>query len=171
MLEAVSRSTSSLSRNDTVSVGGVNVMNVPGGNQRSTQRPDLVPGVDPYLKDGNRWLNPAAFTTPQPGTFGNLPRNAVRGPKFAQLDLMFSKDFQLPRSQSFQIPRGDVQPGQSTELREPCGDAAGHRRCRCSIHRRSGCALRLHAWSAQSNCGPRDRTSDADFPSLLVLGT
>ena len=53
----------------------------PGGNSRGTQRPDLVPGVDPYLKDGVRWLNPAAFATPQPGTFGNLPRNFLRGPE------------------------------------------------------------------------------------------
>ena len=46
-------------------------MNIPGGNSRGTQRPDLVPGVDPYPTD-RRWLNPAAFATPQPGTFGNL---------------------------------------------------------------------------------------------------
>ena len=58
--------------------------NIPGGNSRGTQRPDLVPGVDPYLKDGVRWLNPAAFATPQPGTFGNLPRNYLRGPEFWQ---------------------------------------------------------------------------------------
>ena len=79
------------------------VTNIPGGNSRGTQRPDVVPGVDPYLKDGVRWLNPAAFTTPQPGTFGNLARNALRGPEFVQLDMMFSKDFQFAQSQSFQL--------------------------------------------------------------------
>ena len=78
-------------RNDNATVNGVTVTNIPGGNSRGTQRPDAVPGVDPYLNDGVRWLNPAAFTTPQPGTFGNLPRNAVRGPEFVQLDMMFSK--------------------------------------------------------------------------------
>ena len=92
-----------ISRSDNATVNGVPVTNIPGGNSRGTQRPDVVPGVDPYLKDGVRWLNPAAFTTPQPGTFGNLPRNALRGPEFAQLDLMFSKDFQFVRSQSFQF--------------------------------------------------------------------
>ena len=76
---------------------------VPGGNSRGTQRPDLVPGVDPYLKDGVRWLNPAAFTTPANGVFGNLPRNFVRGPSFAQLDLMFSKDFLFSSTQNLQI--------------------------------------------------------------------
>ncbi len=92
-----------ITRADNVTVNGATVVNIPGGNSRGTQRPDVVPGVDPYLKDGVRWLNPAAFTTPRPGTFGNLPRNALRGPQFAQLDLMFSKDFQFAQSQAFQI--------------------------------------------------------------------
>ena len=77
--------------------------NIPGGNSRGTQRPDLVPGVDPYLRDGVRWLNPAAFTTPQAGTFGNLPRNFLRGPSFAQADLVVSKDFRLGNSQALQL--------------------------------------------------------------------
>ena len=84
-------------------MNGVTTANILGGNSRGTQRPDVVPGVDPYLKDGVRWLNPAAFTTPQPGTFGNLPRNALRGPGFWQADLMLSKDLSLNRSQSFQV--------------------------------------------------------------------
>jgi hypothetical protein len=75
-----------------VTVGGATVTNIPGGNTRGTQRPDLVPGIDPYLKNGVRWLNPAAFAAPMPGTFGNLPRNFLRGPGFWQLDLMVSKD-------------------------------------------------------------------------------
>jgi hypothetical protein len=92
-----------ISRADNVSVNGQTVTNIPGGNSRGTQRPDVVPGVDPYLRDGVRWLNPAAFTTPQPGTFGNLGRNALRGPEFVQLDMMFSKDFQFAQRQSFQL--------------------------------------------------------------------
>ncbi len=92
-----------IARPDNVSVNGVNVANIPGGNSRGTQRPDLVPGVDPYInQDGVRWLNPAAFTTPQPGTFGNMPRNYLRGPAFAQFDLMASKDFRFG-SQGFQF--------------------------------------------------------------------
>ncbi|MQA30826.1 MAG: hypothetical protein GEU82_13510 [Luteitalea sp.] len=80
-----------------------NVTNIPGGNSRGTQRPDLVPGVDMYLKDGVRWLNPAAFATPQPGTFGNLSRNAVRGPEFWQLDLTLSKELRFLNTQSVQV--------------------------------------------------------------------
>ena len=92
-----------INRPDNITVNGATVVNIPGGNSRGTQRPDLVPGVDPYLKDGVRWLNPAAFATPQPGTFGNLPRNFLRGPEFWQADLMLSKDFRLLQTQSFQL--------------------------------------------------------------------
>jgi hypothetical protein len=91
-----------ISRPDNLTVSGQTITNIPGGNSRGTQRPDLVPGVDPYLKDDVRWLNPAAFTTPAPGTFGNLPRNFVRGPEFWQADLMFSKDF-IFSSQALQV--------------------------------------------------------------------
>ena len=92
-----------ISRPDNISVNGVTVTNIPGGNSRGTQRPDLVPGVDPYLKDGVRWLNPAAFAAPQPGTFGNLPRNFLRGPSFSQVDLMVSKDVRFASTQSLQL--------------------------------------------------------------------
>ncbi|MSO35761.1 MAG: hypothetical protein EXQ50_01405 [Acidobacteria bacterium] len=91
------------SRPDNATVGGVTVANIIGGNSRGTQRPDLVAGVDPYLKNGVRWLNPAAFATPQPGTFGNLPRNFLRGPGFWQADLMVSKDLRFMTSQSLQL--------------------------------------------------------------------
>jgi Carboxypeptidase regulatory-like domain/TonB dependent receptor-like, beta-barrel len=92
-----------IARPDNVTVGAATLTNIPGGNSRGTQRPDAVPGVDPYLKDGVRWLNPAAFTTPQPGTFGNLSRNALRGPTFWQADLMFSKDFRFLDTQGLQL--------------------------------------------------------------------
>ena len=95
-----------IARPDNATVNGATVTNIPGGNSRGTQRPDLIPGVDPYLNDGVRWLNPAAFTTPQPGSFGNLPRNFLRGPQFYQLDLMLSKDFRFAGTQSLQV-RGE----------------------------------------------------------------
>ena len=93
-----------INRPDNLTVNGVTVANIPGGNSRGTQRPDLVPGVNPYIEDGGvRWINPAAFTTPQPGTFGNLPRNFLRGPGFWQADLMVSKDLRFLNSQAFQL--------------------------------------------------------------------
>jgi hypothetical protein len=60
-------------------------------------RPDLISGIDPYLRDTNslRWLNPAAFAAPRPGNYGNLGRNALRGPGFSQLDVMVSRKIKV----------------------------------------------------------------------------
>lgn len=69
------------------------VVNVPGGGaSRATRRPDLVPGVNPYIVNGGLlFINPAAFATPAPGTFGNLSRNALHGPGFRQTDIVIAK--------------------------------------------------------------------------------
>jgi hypothetical protein len=66
---------------------------LPDQNNLSTERPNLVPGVPLYLDYGTtgRWLNPAAFTTPAPGTWGNLGRNVVRAPGLFQIDTALSK--------------------------------------------------------------------------------
>ena len=78
--------------------GFIAVQNTPGGNaSRNTRRPDLIAGVDPYIfgSDGMRYLNPAAFAMPAPGTYGNLPRNFLKGPVFHQFDLTLQKRFRL----------------------------------------------------------------------------
>ena len=73
-------------------LGFTAVVNAPGGgSSRQTRRPDLIPGVNPYLGDGRNFLNPAAFSIPKPGTFGNLPRNALTGPSFIQADVIVNK--------------------------------------------------------------------------------
>jgi hypothetical protein len=61
----------------------------------NVRRPDLIPGVNPYLNNDRNILNPSAFATPAPGTFGNLARNAPRGPGFWQSDLIFNKRIPL----------------------------------------------------------------------------
>jgi hypothetical protein len=77
--------------------GFIAVINTPGGNaSRNTRRPDLIPGVDPFITVGGgnlRYLNPAAFAMPAPGTYGNLARNALKGPSFHQFDMTFQKRF------------------------------------------------------------------------------
>lgn len=83
------------------------VINTPGGSaSRNTRRPDLLPGVDPYLKleGGNlSYLNPAAFAIPQPGTYGNLSRNALYGPSFQQFDLTLQKRFRITEALGFEF--------------------------------------------------------------------
>jgi hypothetical protein len=76
----------------------VPVVNVPGGGAfRNVRRPDVVPGVDPYLHTGDkRWIiNPAAFAMPAPGTYGNLGRFALHGPSLSQFDITLQKRFTI----------------------------------------------------------------------------
>src|SRR5436309_14855950 len=84
----------SVSVSQPLPVGFAAVVNAPGGgSSRQTRRPDLISGVDPYLGSDRNFLNPAAFAIPVPGTYGNLPRNAYKGPNFQQFDLILAKRF------------------------------------------------------------------------------
>jgi hypothetical protein len=73
------------------------VVNNPyGGAFRSNRRPNVVAGVDPFLHGDKRYiLNPAAFSIPAPGTFGNLGRYALHGPGMNQFDLTVHKAFSI----------------------------------------------------------------------------
>ncbi len=68
---------------------------VPDGNSLSPQRPNLVPGKF-FVPAGGRtpqhWIDPAAFIAPASGTFGNAPRNLLRGPGTWQIDGALQKD-------------------------------------------------------------------------------
>jgi len=81
--------------------GRIPIINKPGGGaSRNVSRPDLVPGVDPFIESGGLlFLNPAAFATPLPGTFGNLERNSIHGPGFKQVDLVVSKKVMVSSAQ------------------------------------------------------------------------
>ena len=80
------------------------VINVIGGGaSRNVRRPDLIPGVDPYLKDDRKYLNPAAFAIPAPGTFGTLQRGLLRGPGFKQIDLVLSKRFNVAEGRNLEF--------------------------------------------------------------------
>lgn len=81
------------------------VVNVPGGGaSRNVRRPDLIAGVNPYYQNkGVFFINPAAFAVPQPGTFGNLGRDALRGPSNYQLDFTLSKKFAITESKNLEF--------------------------------------------------------------------
>ncbi len=79
--------------------GRTAVINTPGGgNSRNVRRPDLLPGVSPFLNQDRTILNPAAFAIPKPGTYGNLERNSIHGPSFFQQDLIVAKKFAITES-------------------------------------------------------------------------
>ncbi len=87
---------SAISATSPLPAGFIAVVNTPGGGaSRNVRRPDLIAGVNPYLNNDRNLLNPAAFAIPAPGTFGNLRRNALRGPNFRQFDLILNKRFRL----------------------------------------------------------------------------
>jgi hypothetical protein len=81
------------------------VINTPGGGfSRNVRRPDVVAGVDPYIRNADRvFINPAAFAVPQPGTYGNLSRNALHGPSLRQFDLTLSKRFRFSETTNVEV--------------------------------------------------------------------
>jgi hypothetical protein len=93
------------------------------------QRPNVVPGVNPILPNWNPftgYLNASAFAQPADGTFGNLGRNSVFGPGYANLDFSLTKTtriqehlsleiraeiFNVLNHPNFALPNGSVNPG------------------------------------------------------------
>jgi hypothetical protein len=70
------------------------------GTDEGVQRPDLVgnpyAGVShAFSKTGIQWVNPAAFAQPAPGTYGNLARNFLYGPGFADVDFSVIKNTKI----------------------------------------------------------------------------
>ena len=57
---------------------------------------DYVPGIHLRRPAGaskiKEWFNPAAFTKNALGTFGDVPRNSLRGPGYADVDLSLVKE-------------------------------------------------------------------------------
>ena len=96
-----------ISATSPLPAGFTAVINTPGGSaSRNTRRPDILPGVDPFLSlDGGnlRFLNPAAFAIPAAGRYGNLSRNALAGPSFHQFDLTLQKKFQITEKVNFEF--------------------------------------------------------------------
>ncbi len=84
--------------------GFVAVVNTPGGgNSRNVRRPNLIAGVNPYLNNDRNFINPAAFATPAPGTWGDLARNALSGPTFRQVDMIVAKRFRIREKMNFEF--------------------------------------------------------------------
>jgi len=85
-------------------LGFIGVVNTPGGGaSRNVRRPNLLPGVNPYINNDRNLINPAAFAIPAPGAFGDLARNALRGPNFNQFDLIFNKRFRITETSNIEF--------------------------------------------------------------------
>jgi hypothetical protein len=81
---------------DTLNASGNTFEN--GGNFDNYNRPDQVPGCNPYAANHalNQWLNPACFVQPPAGELGNAARMPVFGPGFVNTDFSIIKRFALP---------------------------------------------------------------------------
>jgi len=67
-----------------------------------TQRPNQILD-DPYLKQGYRWLNPAAFQAPAPGTYGTMKFNTIVAPGRFNIDAGLVRSFRLVGTQEVQF--------------------------------------------------------------------
>jgi hypothetical protein len=82
---------------------------MPDGNS-ANQRPNYVEGVSPTPAGGStpsHWINPAAFAVPAPETWGNLGKNAFRGPALWQIDTALQRRIAL-RERMALVLRGEV---------------------------------------------------------------
>jgi hypothetical protein len=64
------------------------------GDTRNPVRPNRTAGFSGplYGKTVQQWFNPAAFSAPYPGTFGNVGRDTLTGPGLTELDLALAKN-------------------------------------------------------------------------------
>lgn len=79
---------------------GIQFDNANVGARGNFQRPNLVgdPFPSGWVKTygpGGQYFNPAAFAVAAPYTFGNLGRNALRGPGFKNFDIGIFKNFRI----------------------------------------------------------------------------
>jgi hypothetical protein len=89
------------------------------------QRPDLVPGVSltpPGGSTSQSWINPAAFTAPLPGSFGNAGRDIARGPTLCQLDMGLARHIAITERTSVQFRWEVFNVLNRAQLGQPSGD-------------------------------------------------
>jgi hypothetical protein len=95
-----------------VSANDTSAFDNPNFNTRSNfhQRPNVAVPAQPFINsnwesapDFIGYLNGIAFTQPEPGTFGNLGRNAIFGPKFWNVDFALAKSTRIYERLSLQF--------------------------------------------------------------------
>jgi Carboxypeptidase regulatory-like domain/TonB dependent receptor len=96
VLSAISTAQTGLPLNITIDRS---TASVPGNFVISgAERPNYVAGVSLAPPGGStpqEWVNPAAFSTPASGTFGDLGRNAFRSRPISQVDLALAKEVSM----------------------------------------------------------------------------
>lgn len=111
----------------------VNVTKLGGAFGGFSYRPNLVPGVDPYLPEGSPCPQDArfecvyninAFTDPGVNVPGNTPRNFLRGRSFAQVDFSVAKNTRITENTSLQLRMDVFNLFNLVNLADPSGGVA-----------------------------------------------
>lgn len=78
--------------------------NTYGNGNLTNQRPNWKGGAPLYpdKQTVDKFLNSEPYEMPAKGTFGNLGRNTINGPGFAQIDVSFLKVFKLGEGKNLQ---------------------------------------------------------------------
>ncbi len=78
----------------------------------SGQRPNLIPGAPLYAANQtiSNWFNPAAFSLPAKGTWGNLGRYVATGPHMFEVDSTFAEAFSGDGRADLELPGLRLQP-------------------------------------------------------------
>src|SRR5258707_1116064 len=75
------------------------------GDTRNPVRPSVNPNFTGEIIQGgpNRYFNPDAFVQPLPGTYGNVGRNTLQGPRLVETDLSVTKKFSVSERWNMQF--------------------------------------------------------------------
>ena len=97
----------------TIVTGATDAVTGFGGNSPGTQRANLLQSDTASPTEGAscgspgafcvQYLNPRAFATPTPGTFGNLGQGSILGPGFWQWDGALSRQFEVREGQKLEF--------------------------------------------------------------------
>jgi len=78
------------------------------GNTFDSQRPNYVASCNLYAnRSPSNWFNESCFVPPQYGTSGNLGRNVLVGPGYAETDLSVTKMTKINEKPTLQL-RGEL---------------------------------------------------------------
>jgi len=69
----------------------------PSGALDGNLYPNLVENPQAISQSLNTWYNQLAYAPPPPNSFGNNPRNSIRGPDLTDVDFSLAKSWSVPR--------------------------------------------------------------------------
>ncbi len=73
------------------------------GNGGCYERPNVVGNPNLSNPSPALWINPAAFASPSPYTFGNMGRNVLRSDWYKDIDLSLFREFPISESKRFEF--------------------------------------------------------------------